>query len=71
MYHLVKGIFSLFFFQPNPYVFFGNGQRGTMFTITTFDYESGKNSHTVNINVTSNGVSKIILKYYFKLFHIK
>ncbi|XP_071112573.1 protocadherin-like wing polarity protein stan isoform X2 [Haliotis cracherodii] len=50
------GASSLFYsMAPNPYVFFGNGQKGTMFTITTFDYESGKNSHTVNINATSDG----------------
>ncbi|XP_048236676.1 protocadherin Fat 4-like isoform X1 [Haliotis rufescens] len=50
------GANSLFYsMASNPYVRFVNGQKGTMFTITTFDYESGINSHTVNISVTSDG----------------
>ncbi|XP_046583347.1 cadherin-23-like [Haliotis rubra] len=42
--------------SSNPYLHFGDVIKGTVFTITTFDYESGQNSHSVIVNATSGGI---------------
>ncbi|XP_067674016.1 protocadherin Fat 4-like [Haliotis asinina] len=47
---------SLYYLMDShPYVTIGNALAGTVFTITTFDYESGQHNFSVPINASSDG----------------